>query len=455
MSTDMSGIFQPSLFSKTTLISVPVPEENRYRILSEVLSWTELAEVANKHRSKKVNIMLGRSLDLRAHLGAYIAQSMNGWTDRETEEMLRYHAGVRILCGLQESNGSIDRTSIEKFRNHIGSKGAHELHKIIVKCAAGAGFTGSDLCSSDTTVQEAPIQYPTEVGHMKKINEKLLAFGSQLNKKAKAALDRLGEEAKKIVTEIRLFTRGKTDQAIAKKKKLSLRLHSTVKKSVELVKSNILNLQNGLASKKSMQIELYEKMLEQIIHWLRTGKHPVDKIVSLWSTDSRAITRNKAAKAVEFGRRWIVTRLSGGYVFGAPCEKLGGDSDVKIAGEVLANFVQNVGTLPTTFVYDRGGDGALNHQILEAMGIQNNCVFRNANEKMSVSPAVFEMARRERALSEANIANLKHERYGLNKPRARSMESCILKGFTAMMGFNTNHLLVDVLASRSMCAEIT
>jgi len=40
----------------------------------------------------------------------------------------------------------------------------------------GAGFTGSELCASDTTVQESPIAYPTEVGHMKNIAEKLLGI---------------------------------------------------------------------------------------------------------------------------------------------------------------------------------------------------------------------------------------------------------------------------------------
>ena len=101
MSTRMDGIYQPSLFSRNTLrMDVLVSADNRYRVLSEKLPWRDLAEVANEYRAKTVDIHAGRPLDLRLHLGAFIAQSMNRWTDRETEENVALNAGVRLLCGL-------------------------------------------------------------------------------------------------------------------------------------------------------------------------------------------------------------------------------------------------------------------------------------------------------------------------------------------------------------------
>ena len=179
----MDGIHQPSLFSRSTLkMDVLVPAASRYRVLADKLPWLELAEIANEYRSKQVDIDLGRSLDLRLHLGALIAQSMNRWTDRETEEMVKFHAGVRLLCGLEQSSDTIDHTSIETFRGQLGKEGMESLNRIIVESAKDAGFTDGSLCSSDTTVQEAPICYPTEVGHMKKIGEKLLGIGSKIKK---------------------------------------------------------------------------------------------------------------------------------------------------------------------------------------------------------------------------------------------------------------------------------
>ena len=123
MSTRMEGIEEQSLFSGTTLkLDVIVPYNNRYRILSETLPWRELGDVANGYRAKVVDIHTGRPMNLRLHLGALIAQSMNGWTDRETEDMVAHHAGVRILCGLEYSSETIDHTNIETFRNQLAAQ---------------------------------------------------------------------------------------------------------------------------------------------------------------------------------------------------------------------------------------------------------------------------------------------------------------------------------------------
>ena len=132
MSTKMDGIYQQSLFSKSLGLSVIVSENSRYRILANTLPWIELANTFNHYRAEKVNINIGRKLNLRLHIGAYIAQSMNGWSDRETEEMVRYHVGVRILCGLEESLETLDRTSIETFRNQIGPEGSEAINSILI-----------------------------------------------------------------------------------------------------------------------------------------------------------------------------------------------------------------------------------------------------------------------------------------------------------------------------------
>jgi hypothetical protein len=154
MSTRMDGIHQPSLFSATMLrMDVLISQRNRYRLLAEKLPWVRLGEVANEYRAKHVDINKGRALNLRLHLGAFIAQSMNRWTDRETEEMVILHAGVRLLCGLEQSLEAIDHTSIETFRNQLGKAGAERLNELIVETATKEGFTGATLCSSDTTVQ--------------------------------------------------------------------------------------------------------------------------------------------------------------------------------------------------------------------------------------------------------------------------------------------------------------
>lgn len=455
MSTDMRGIHQESLFSKQIMMSVVVPDQSRYRVLAGALPWPELANVANAQRAKYVDLNNGRYLNLRLHLGAYTAQTMNGWTGRETEEMVKYHAGVRILCGLEESSDSLDRTSVETFRNMLGKDGGEILNRVIVKSAAGAGFTGSELCASDTTVQESPIAYPTEVGHMKNIAEKLLGFGKKLQKGVISKLANLQKKAHDLVTEYRLFTRGKAEAVLEKKKELAQKLHKTVKSMAELVAKNLEGLNIPSQAKPREQIAFFQHMLKQIEKWLKTGFHPKNKILSLWETTARSISKGKVGKSCEFGRRWIITRLLGGYVIGTPCQKLGADADTSIADEVIINFLDTFGEVPQALVYDRGADSSKNEEFLNDIGVEDVCIFKKGKEKMNISKEVLAMARKERSLNESSIANIKHPKYNFTKPRARSSESCVLKGHTAILGFNVNNLFRDISQAWGMKLEIT
>lgn len=451
MSTRMEGIEQQSLFSGTTLkMDVIVPPNNRYRILAEILPWRELGEIANGYRAKRVDIHTGRPLNLRLHLGAMIAQSMNRWTDRETEEMVAHHAGVRFLCALEYSDETIDHTNIEVFRNQLGEKGVEAINQIAVKTAVKAGFTGSGLCSSDTTAQESPIAYPTEVGHMRNIAQKLVGIGMKIKKKLSGKLGKLAKEVHHTFTKIRLFTRGKEEKAVAQKKKLSQELHRTVSRMRRLVQEKVDGIKGKARDRYQEVLDFYGLMLGQIRHWIKTGFHRPGKIISLWEKQARAITRNKAAKAVEFGRRWIITRLEKGYIIGTPCRKLGGDADTSIMPEVLEHFEGMMGEKPKMAVYDRGGDGPKNHKTLAQKKIRN-AIFRKGKESLvGLGRNTVLKARRERALSEASIATIKHPRYGFNRPRAKSSDGCVLKGQAAILGANLTRLARDWAAAAVM-----
>lgn len=443
MSTRMDGIVQPSLFSGFIRIDVVVPPGDRYRVLSEHLPWPLLGEVANKHRSKHVDINNGRPLNLRLQIAAFIAQSMNGWTDQETEDNVRLNAGVRLLCGLEQSDETTDRTSIQDFRSHLGAEGVEELNAIIVRAAKEAGFTDGALCASDTTVQESPIAYPTEVGHMKNIAEKLLGIASKIKKGTSKKLGELFEKVKNLFTDIRLYTRGKTEAALERKKKLGEALQKTVAKMERLVRNQISKMGGAAKAKYSGQMELYRKMLSQIRQWQKTNFHPNGKIISLWLQDARAITRNKAGKMTEFGRRWIITRLTMGYIIGTVCTRLGSGADTGLMPEILGHFERTVGKMPKIAVYDRGGDGPKNHRVLKNNGI-TNAIFRKGKESQpDLGRNTARKAHRERALTEASIGTIKSQRYGFNKPRARSSETCILKGQAAILGANLTHIAKD------------
>jgi hypothetical protein len=127
-----------------------------------------------------------------------------------------------------------------------------------------------------------------------------------------------------------------------------------------LVRGEISDMGATAKTKYQTQMDLYRRMLSQIRQWMRTGFHPDGKIVSLWLRDARAITRNKAGKLTEFGRRWIITRLTNGYIIGTTCRRLGSGSDTGLMPEIVEHFEKTMKESPRIAVYDRGGDGRKN-----------------------------------------------------------------------------------------------
>jgi hypothetical protein len=278
---------------------------------------------------------------------------------------------------------------------------------------------------------------------MRNIAGKLLGIGGKIRRGIQEKLTSLSDEVHEIFTKIRLFTRGKGEKVIEKKKALSGQLQQTVAKMQRLVRGELAKMGDAAKARYEEKLDLYRKMLSQIRHWMRTGFHPNGKIISLWLQEARAITRNKAGKMTEFGRRWIITRLSKGYMIGKACCRLGSGSDSALMPEILEHFERMVGEKPKLAVYDRGGDGRKNHRTLKDNGI-TNAIFRKGKQSQpGLGRNTKLLARRERALSEASIATLKTSRYAFNRPRARSQEACILKGHFAIFGANLTHFARD------------
>ena len=103
--------------------TVSMEPTHRLAVLCRSILWEEVLEKAIPILYDEQGIgrdTAGRKLDLRAHLGAYILQTVHGWTDRWTEEMLKFYIPARIFCGYLESEGSLDHTSIYELKRKSG-----------------------------------------------------------------------------------------------------------------------------------------------------------------------------------------------------------------------------------------------------------------------------------------------------------------------------------------------
>lgn len=457
MSSDWTGIYRAKLYSTVKdfpkKVVVNILECVRYIRLTLALPWEKMAEVADRYRSQVVDTRLGRSLDLRLHLGMVVCMLINGWPLRVAEEMLRFHAGVRILCGVEATEKTLDHTSMFTFLKILGAQGIEEINVLIIGVAHRLGFTTPSLSASDTTIQEAPIAHPTEVGHMKRIVEKLSAIGKKIKKGISSKVVKIKTKATDTFGKIRLFTSGKVREVLQRKKELTKKMHSLASELLKEVKKEIKKMSPSSREKYVEQMAFFQKMLSQIRYWIKKGHHPKGKILSLWNHVARAFSRGNGKRnpTTKFGVQWLISRLSRGYLIGKICPNPGKNNDKQIAIDILQIFQETFGTNPKRVVYDRGADTNFNHQTLKDANVKD-CIFRNGPKGTNTEALQRDLVsvRKARSLTEASIATIKSAKYGFSKPRAKSASACQMRGQMAILGANLQHLTTDLTAPQNL-----
>jgi hypothetical protein len=448
MAVDMRSPKQLTLFDNTLWRTIVILEVNHRLItLCQTIEWESLMEQAVPilYDEQGISKEAGRLLDLRAHLGAYILQTTYGWTDRWTEEMLRFYIPARIFCGYNESQGGLDHTSIEDFRNRFGETGARLIRADILKVARKFGLSEPDDVDMDTTAQEAGIPHPTEMKLMSHLIKRLVALHGILKNvgaRGISGIKSIAEQFKKCLTEYRFFSKDKQTKTdlIRTAKELS-------GKALQALSSFLPGQSNFEKLKPRYQKEILRyqtlgpELLDQIEYWLTTGKVAKDKIISLWKLVPQAISKGKIGKSVEFGRKWIVNCYRGGYVL-VMAHTNAKISDQHCVIESLSLHSTVFDTMPKTYGTDRGMWSVENLELCLSAGVQKIAI----QPKGQASPLVsrrdhLEMSNR-RAAIEPRIGHLKTR--GLGRSRMKTDAGDLISGYRSALSYNLSLLMRDL-----------
>jgi hypothetical protein len=134
--------------------------------ITEEIDWTELEELVQAIRLSKLKNAAGRPPHLRALIGALVLRAMRYRTFRDLEDLIRYYAPARLLCGLTETDWSPDANTIQDFEQLLGEEGVELINERVVTWAVEAKRADPTVVVADTTAQEAAIPYPNEMTMM-------------------------------------------------------------------------------------------------------------------------------------------------------------------------------------------------------------------------------------------------------------------------------------------------
>ena len=452
------GSRQPELFPRSMSPTICIDENHRLVVMAKEIDWTEFEELIQSIRMSKLKNAAGRPPQLRALGGALALRATRKMTYRETEDQIRYHAGARYLCGLTETQWSPDANTIQDFEQLMGEDGVRQINEYVVKWAVDEKLADANLMVADTTAQEAAIPYPNEVGHMASFLNAVVAASRRTGKALVGFVKGLGERvkgAKKKVRAHRLFA--KTASA---KKQLTKELATIIEgintelgQGLEEARAQGDRLKkHGKAAWNKLNAlhSTMTKLLPQIRYWLRTGRVASGKIINIHIPELYSIVRGKAGKAVEFGLKWGIARLRGGFILVTLARAKGEMSDSRFALQAVDQHIALFGKPPKSYAYDRGGYSKENIKKLKAKGVKEVGVAPLGKAKWAVSNKVKEQLVNERAQVEGSIGTVKSGRYGFNRPPARSAEMMGVCGQRSALGLNLNKLVRGLAERRKL-----
>jgi hypothetical protein len=263
-------------------------------------------------------------------------------------------------------------------------------------------------------------------------------------------LSRAREEAKEIfrkVKEYHLFTKGKEakEGVIRELVEGTERLLTNTREIIrDLSARGERKVKAGVKTLTEM-VEVGRTLLPQILHWLTKGKVAAGKILHAGITGARAIVRDKAGKKVEFGFKWLISRLEGGYVFGEVVSAK--SSEYQMPVKALESYREILGKeqTPEMVVYDRGGDAEKTIRKLQEEGVKKVGIMPKGKKEWSVAAADQAEVRSQRGKTEGVIGTLKSVKCGFNQRRERSNGAVRAAGHRAIACLNLTRFLKDII----------
>jgi hypothetical protein len=460
MSVRARGSRQPDLIPRSMVPKIPIEENHRLVVMTKEIDWTELLELVELYRQSVLKNAAGRPPHLRALVGAMILKATRDATWRELEDLIRYYAPARYVCGLTETEWSPDFTTLNDFAVLMGEEGMKLINQYAVRWAVEEKLADPSIAVGDTTAQEAAIPYPNEMGLMSAFLTSVMAASKQAGKVFKQFASRVKKKvqaAREKMREYRLFAK---DKSKAVKNKMVVQMATIIQAINEQLRQAVQAAQVTASRVRKYGIVAREKLVRlqqtidrlvpQIRYWLRTGFVAVGKIISLQIPELYSIVRGKVGKTVEFGLTWGITRLRGGFLLARLAIDRRELHDARFAVKGVEDHIALFGKAPRAWAYDRGGWSERNVGKLKKLGVKEVGLAPQGRAGWAVSESTREKLVRERALVEAGIGAVKSSRYNFHRPRARSVRMMGAYGQMAVLGFNLNKLARGLAARQEM-----
>ena len=437
------------------VVSLFVADSHPLLQLKRALDWPAIEAVMVRHwraAGKNVEGRPGLPWPIALYVPLLVLMAVKALSARQMEEYISENVVARVFLDRTENllPHLRDHSNIARAQAALGMAGWQEVNQLVVTEAVRLGFGKPQLLSSDTTVQEPQIGYPHEAGILRGIAQRVYRAAVKLRNRGSQHALAVIAKAKEVFGRVKdyyLFAKTKPakDQALKKllrHRKQLLTGSQQVLKHVGVASNKAVR---SAVAKLQQMAAVSGVLLPQIAQWMKTGKVARQKILHPGITQARAIVKKSAGKKVAFGLKWLINRISGGYIFGKVVGARADERKMPLAA--LKNYREVFGAQasPEMAVYDRGGSCAETVEKLQKAGVKKVGIQPAGKAPWYVAEADQKEVGSQRGQTEGSIGTLKSRKYDFQGGRQRSNESLHAAGQRAMACMNLVNLLRDIV----------
>jgi hypothetical protein len=436
-------------------VSIFVAYNHPLLCLKRALDWEKIQAVMVTHwraAGKNVDGGPGQPWPVALYVPLLVLMSVKALASRQMEEYTRENVVARLFLDYQGQMPPPirDHSNIARAQAALGVAGWQQVNHLIIAESVRLGFGRPEVLSADTTVQEPEIGYPNEAGILRGIAQRCYRAIWKLHKRGFKQAPLALEKAKAVFQKVKdyhLFAKTKPEKDNALKQIIasSRQLQSQSKQLMKEVARASDQVAGAAVAKLKQMADVTAGLLPQIAYWMKSGKVATQKILHAGIRTARAIVKKTTGKKVQFGLKWLINRIPGGYIFGKVVPARADEKKMPI--EALKNYREVFGAkaTPEMAIYDRGGSCSETVEKLIKAGVKKVGIQPAGKASWYVAEADQQAVKSQRGKTEGSIGTLKSRKYEFNHGRQRSPATLEAAGQRAMVCMNLNNLLRDIV----------
>ena len=348
---------------------------------------------------------------------------------------------LRHFCGIPLHEPVPDESTVRKLTKRLGHSAVDELIRSLINKASSQRWIRLRALRCDSTVVEADVKYPTDIGLVGDAVRVLARTAKKLVTQLPEVTAKVRDRGRAVQTRMRTLSRTlrrRSGEAQAEVERLTTeaadRLRATVrearkvldqaKQAIEEIHAEFgqaaTRVERRLVSELEKFLPRAERVLEQVRQRFAQEKIK-DRLVSMFDPDARPIRKGKLSTPTQFGSVVQVTELTANTKPGArglllpPTMQVGNPSENELLPDTAAQLELIEGSHLKVAALDGGFTLNATREALAGTGAE---VFIVGSKKNSGSRRHQRRLARYRVGAEGRISHLKRG-YGLRRSRLK------------------------------------